>query len=388
MANHPSTVREPLIHLSKRAEITPVKAWMIRILAIVLALIVCGLAAFILIDRLREKPEEIGKFYYAFIKGSFTSSYRFWKFVKDLAILLAIALALTPAFRMRFWNTGAEGQTLVGVLAAIAVNFYLGGIKNAEGAALVPNAVLLPLMLLAALLAGAAWAVIPAVFKALWNTNETLFTLMMNYVAIYLVQCMLAVWVKSGSGSLPKLETGRLPVLRIPGIDSDYLLIILVVLVTTVVLHIYLNYSKHGYEISVVGESARTAQYVGISVKKVIIRTLLLSGAMCGLVGFLIAAGLDHSVTKDAVGGRGFTAIMVAWLAKFNPIGMVISAGLIQVLHQGSDQLSTDFGLRGAFPDVFVGIILFFVIGSEFFINYQVHFRGAARTAGKEEGIK
>ena len=388
MAQHAPAVHEPLLHLSKRAEITPVKAWMIRILSIVLALIVCGLAAFILIDRLRERPGEIGKFYYAFIKGSFTSSYRFWKFIKDLAILLAIALALTPAFRMHFWNTGAEGQTLVGVLGAIAVNFYLGGLKNADGSAVVPEGLLLILMLLAALFSGAVWAVIPAVFKARWNTNETLFTLMMNYVAIYLVQCMLAVWVKSGSGSLPKLETGRLPVLRIPGIDSDYLLIILVVLATTVALHIYLNYSKHGYEISVVGESARTAQYVGISVPKVIIRTLLLSGVMCGLVGFLIAAGLDHSVTKDAVGGRGFTAIMVAWLAKFNPIGMVISAGLIQVLHQGADQLSTDFGLRGAFPEVFVGIILFFVIGSEFFINYEVHFRGASRAANKEAGIK
>lgn len=388
MAHRASTAHEPLIHLSKRSDILPGKAWGIRLLSIALALIVCGLAAFILIDRLREHPEEIGKFYSAFIRGSFSSSYRFWKFVKDLAILLAIALALTPAFRMRFWNIGAEGQTLMGALGAIAVNFYLGGMLDADGKQLVPNGVLLILMLLAALLAGAVWAVIPALFKARWNTNETLFTLMMNYVATYTVTCALAAWVKSGSGNLPKLETGRLPVLRIPGMDSDYFLIILVVLLVTVALYIYLNYSKQGYEISVVGESTRTAQYVGISVPKVIIRTLLLGGALCGLAGYLFAAGLDHSITKDTVGGKGFTAILVAWLGKFNPFAMIISAGLIQVLHQGAEQLSTDFFLRSAFPEVFVGIILFFVIGSEFFINYEVRFRGAARPAKQEEGIK
>ncbi len=375
-----SETRVPLIHLSKRTGVTPEKAWTVRILAFVLALIVCGLAAFLLIESLQEHPERIGEFYFAFIDGSFTTSYRFWKFVKDVAILLSIALALTPAFRMRYWNTGAEGQTLVGVLGAIAVNFYLGSKLS--------NGPLLLLMLLAALAAGGVWALIPAVFKAMFNTNETLFTLMMNYVAMYLVDLMLAIWVTSGSGVLGSMETGRLPVLHIEGIDSEYLLIILIVMLTTGALYVYLNYSKHGYEISVVGESPRTAKYVGINVAKVIIRTLLLGGAMCGLSGFLIAAGLDHSVTNTSVGGQGFTAIMVAWLGKFNPIAMVISAALIQVLRLGAEQLTATFDLRGAFPEVFVGIILFFVIGSEFFINYEVHFRGSLHQAGAKEALK
>ena len=368
-----SQVREPLIHLSKRASVNPVRAWAIRIAAVVLGLIVCGLVAFLLIDKLNENPGRIGDFYEAFIKGSFSTSRKLWKFLKNIAILLCISLALTPAFRMRFWNIGGEGQTLVGVLGAIAVDFYLGG--------LIPEWLLLILMFAAALLAGMVWGVIPALFKAKWGTNETLFTLMMNYVATFLVAYFLVVWVPSGSSSLGKLKYGKLP-----AIGNDYLLIILIVLALAVGLYIYLNYTKHGYEINVVGESVRTAQYVGINEKKVIIRTMILSGALCGLAGYLIAAGLDQTVTTESAGGQGFTGIMVAWLGKFNPLAMILTAGLIQLLNQGAAQISQDFDVSGAFPNVIIGIILFFIIGSEFFINYEIHFRGhhSHAEAGKE----
>ena len=368
-----SEVREPLIHLSKRASIRPVKAWTIRLAAIALGLIVCGLVAFLLIEKLNQNPGRIGDFYEAFIKGSFSTSRKFWKFLKNIAILLCVSLALTPAFRMRFWNIGGEGQTLVSVLGAIAVDFYLGG--------KVPEWILLILMFAAALLSGMVWAVIPALFKAKWGTNETLFTLMMNYVATFLVSYFLVIWVPSGSSSLGKLKYGKLP-----SVGNDYLLIILIVLALAVGLYIYLNYTKHGYEINVVGESVRTAQYVGINEKKVIIRTMILSGALCGLAGYLIAAGLDQTVTTESAGGQGFTGIMVAWLGKFNPLAMILTAGLIQLLNQGAAQISQDFDVSGAFPSVIVGIILFFIIGSEFFINYEIHFRGSHSTAeaGKE----
>ena len=358
-----SEVREPLIHLSKRSTIRPAKAWAIRLAAIVLGLLVCGLIAFLLIEKLNNNPGRIGDFYAAFIKGSFSTNRKFWKFLKNIAILLCVSLALTPAFRMRFWNIGGEGQTLVSVLGAIAVDFYLGG--------KIPEWLLLILMFCAALLSGAVWGVIPALFRAKWGTNETLFTLMMNYVATYLVSYFLVIWVPSGSSSLGKLKYGKLP-----SIGHDYLLIILVVIALTVGLYIYLNYTKHGYEINVVGESVRTAQYVGINEKKVIIRTMILSGALCGLAGYLIAAGLDQTVTTESAGGQGFTGIMVAWLGKFNPLAMILTAGLIQLLNQGAAQISQDFDVSGAFPSVIVGIILFFIIGSEFFINYQIHFRG------------
>ena len=365
-----SEVREPLVHLSKRASINPMKAWAIRLAAIAVGLIICGLVAFLLIEKLNENPEKIGDFYEAFIKGSFSTNRKLWKFLKNTAVLLCISLALTPAFRMRFWNIGGEGQTLVSVLGAIAVDFYLGG--------KIPEWLLLILMFFAALLSGAVWGVIPALFKAKWGTNETLFTLMMNYVATFLVSYFLVIWVPSGSSSLGKLKYGKLP-----AVGNDYLLIILVVLALTIGLYVYLNYTKHGYEINVVGESVRTAQYVGINEKKVIIRTMILSGALCGLAGYLIAAGLDQTVTAESAGGQGFTGIMVSWLGKFNPLAMILTAGLIQLLNQGAAQISQDFDISGAFPNVIVGIILFFVIGSEFLINYEIHFRRHART-GKE----
>ncbi len=363
MSKRDSEARVPLFHLSKRASIEPWKAWLIRVAAVALGLIVCGLVAFLLIEKLQQKPEKIGEFYYTFIKGAFGNTGKFWRFLKNLAVLLCISLALTPAFRMRFWNIGGEGQTLIGVLSAIAVDFYLGG--------KIPEWILLILMLIAALAAGAAWGVIPALFRAKWGTNETLFTLMMNYVATYLVAYFLVIWVPSGSSSLGKLKNGKLPV-----IGNENVLIIIVVLLVTAALYIYLSYTKHGYEINVVGESVRTARYVGIKVNRVIIRTMILSGALCGLAGYLIAAGSDQTVTTTSAGGQGFTGILVAWLGKFNPLFMILTAALIQLLNQGANQISQDFGVNNALPNVIVGIILFFVIGCEFFINYEVHFRG------------
>ena len=366
---------EPLIHLSKRESISPIKSWLIRLAAILLGLLVCGLVAYILSDRLRSGKKSLLDFYYSFlVKGSFQSSRKMWKFFKNMAVLQCISLAVTPAFRMQFWNTGAEGQTLMGVWGAIAVAFHFGG--------RVPEGLLLVLMLAAALLCGAIWALIPAIFKARWNTNETLFTLMMNYVAANVVSYFLVIWVPSGSSSLGKLKFGKLP-----SIGHDYLLIILLAFLLTIAVHVYLNYSKHGYEISVVGTSVRTAQYSGMNVKKIIIRTMIVSGLLCGLTGYLIAAGLDQSITTESVGGQGFTAIMVSWLAHFNSLAMLLTSGLITLLNQGAAQISQDFNVSGAIPDVIVGIILFFIIGSEFFINYKVKLRRRTR-AVREEGIK
>ena len=358
------------MYLSKRASIPTWKAWLIRIAAVILALVICGGVAFLLIEKLQKNPEKITDFYYAFIKGAFSSPRRIWKFLKELSILLCISLALTPAFRMRFWNIGGEGQTLIGVLSAIAVAFYLGG--------KVPEWMLLVMMLLAAMTAGAVWAAIPAVFRAKWGTNETLFTLMMNYVTTYIVGFFLIVWVPSGSSNLGKLKYGQLPV-----IVNEQLLTIALVLLLTVALYIYLNYTKHGYEISVVGESIRTAQYVGINEKKVIIRTMVLSGALCGLAGYLIA-GSGQTVTTQSAGGQGFTGIMVSWLGKFNPLFMIMTAGLIQLLDTGAAQISQDFGVNNSLPNVIVGIVLFFIIGSEFFINYEIHFQHHEKNEGKE----
>ena len=289
-------------------------------------------------------------------------------------MLLGISLAVTPAFKMRFWNIGAEGQVLIGCLATAACMICLGD--------KLPNAVLILVSLIAALAAGGLWGFLPAFFKAKWNTNETLFTLMMNYIATQLAAFFIIVWeVPKGAGKIgiinQNTEAGWLPVVG----GQKYLLVILVVAILTVFMYIYLNYSKHGYEIAVVGESQRTASYAGIKVERVIIRTMVLSGAVCGLMGLLLTAGTDHTLTTTIVGGRGFTAVMVSWMAKFNPIIMVFTSLLLVVLGRGASEISSTFGLNQSFSDILTGIILFFIIGSEFFITYQV----SLRKGGKKE---
>ncbi|MBQ7519362.1 MAG: ABC transporter permease, partial [Clostridia bacterium] len=188
--------------------------------------------------------------------------------------------------------------------------------------------------------------------------------------------------VPKGAGKIgiinQQTQIGWLPVIG----NYKYLLNVIVVAIICVAMYIYLGYSKHGYEISVVGESERTAKYVGIKVSRVIIRTMLLSGAICGLTGMLLVGGTDHTLTTSITGGRGFTAVMVAWLAKFNPIWMILTSFLLVFLQRGASEISTVFGLNQSYGDILTGIILFFIVGSEFFIQYKINFRHAA---GKEE---
>lgn len=363
MSNKAKT-REPLFHIVKRDSLPWYTSWIIRIVAILLALIVCALLTMFLTH---ENPISV---YATMIKGAFGSSRRIWNLLQGIAILLCISLAVTPAFKMRFWNIGAEGQVLVGGLATAACMILLGD--------KIPNGLLIIIMIIASMLAGAVWAVFPAIFKAKFNTNETLFTLMMNYVGIQLVSYFVTVWeVPKGSGKIGIINqsshAGWLPVIG----EYDYLLNIIVVAVLTVLMYVYLKYSKHGYEISVVGESENTARYIGINVKKVIIRTMLLSGAVCGVAGLLLVGGTNHTITTTTADGRGFTAIMVSWLAKFNPIYMILTSFLIVFLQKGANEISTVFRLNQSFSDIITGIILFFIIGSEFFINYQIKFHHA-----------
>ena len=350
-----------LFHLSKRKELPWYSAWAIRGAAIVLALVVCAIVTTALTG---ENPFAIYKTMWA---GAFGTKRRTWNTMQYLALLLCVSLAVTPAFRMRFWNIGGEGQVLMGGLATAACMILLGD--------KVPNWLLIVIMIASALAAGGIWGAIPAFFKAKWNTNETLFTLMMNYVATQLVAFFVIVWeVPKGAGKIGIInqttQAGWLPQIG----SYKYLLNILVVAVLTVVMYFYLTRSKHGYEIAVVGESERTARYVGIKVGKVIVRTMLISGGICGLAGLLLVGGTDHTITTTIAGGRGFTAVMVAWLAKFNPLIMVFASFLLVFLSRGASEITTIYGLNHSFGDILTGIILFFIIGSEFFIGYRLSF--------------
>ncbi|MFR0800454.1 MAG: ABC transporter permease [Suilimivivens sp.] len=361
--------KEPLFHIVKRSALPWYQALLIRIAAIILALILCAVITTITTGI---NPIQV---YESIFAGAFGSVRKTWVTLQNISILLLISLALTPAFKMKFWNIGGEGQVLVGGLAAAACMICLDD--------KMPGGLVILCMVLASIAAGAVWGLIPAFFKAKWNTNETLSTLMMNYIATQLVAFFTIVWeVPKGSGKIGIINQdtnlGWLP----QAFGSKYLLSIIVAVLVTLFMYVYLNFSKQGYEISVVGESENTAKYVGIKVEKVIIRTMLLSGAVCGLVGLLLVGGINHTVTTTIAGGQGFTGVLVSWMSKFNPLTMVFSSFLIIFMDRGASEISTNFGLNHSYADILTGIILFFIIGCEFFITYRLQFR---KKAEKEE---
>lgn len=361
MANVVKKSHEPLIHMAKRDDISGLKAWMIRIAAILIGLLVVGIISAILIGTNFFEVYDImftGVFG-RLLQGKTTL---LWRFLQQTAILLCLSLAVTPAFRMKFWNCGAEGQALIGGLAAMVCMIEIGDA--------VPNGVLLLIILVCSILAGAVWGMIPALFHAKYKTNETLFTLMMNYVATQIVAYYVYV-TGSGSGIIQPVGEGNLPSI----LGQKYLLNILVVAVLMVAMYIYLKYSKHGYEIIVVGESRNTARYIGINVKKIIIRTMIISGAVCGIAGMLLVSGTDHSINTNTIGGQGFTAIMISWLGQFNPFIMAAMAGLVTFLQTGAAKVADTFFLNSSYADVMSGVVILFLVGCEFFIQYSVKFR-------------
>lgn len=361
MATNQKKHHEPLLHIAKRSHTPGWQAWLIRLAAILLGFLIVGVMSSMLTGITAGESYEI------MFKGVFGrllegKTTLLWRFLQQTAILLCLALAVTPAFRMRFWNCGAEGQALVGGLAAMVCMIELGG-KVPEGA-------LIAIIFVCSVVAGAIWGLIPALFQAQYKTNETLFTLMMNYVATQIVAYY--VYIKGGgSNVINPVKTGNLPVI----FGEKYALNILIVAVLMVAMFIYQKYSKHGYEISVVGESQNTARYVGIDVKKVIIRTMAISGAICGIAGMLMVAGTDHSINTSTMGGQGFTAIMISWLGQFNPFIMALMSGLVTFLETGAAKVADSFFLNSAYADIVSGVVILCLVGCEFFIQYTVKFR-------------
>ena len=358
-----------MIQISKRGAVSSKRNIAIGLAAIVLAIIVC---AVITMATTGTDPFAV---FSAFINGSFGSERKLWIFLQDTAILLIISLAVTPAFKMHCWNLGAEGQVLAGAMAAAACMVLLGDTMS--------NGALIACMVIVSVVTVALWAGIPAFFKAKFNTNETLFTLMMNYVATQIVAYFCVKWENPvGSCTIGVInaqnEAGWLPQL-----GTKYLLVILVAVIMTVLIYFYLNYTKHGYEIAVVGESERTARYIGIKVPRVIIRTMLFSGAICGVAGLLLVGGIHHTVSTSLVGGQGFTAVMVSWLAAFNPIVMILTSALLIFMGSGANQLASSCGLNQSFGDILTGVLIFFISGSEFFVQYKISFRKKSKEVGK-----
>ena len=353
------TVREPLFQVSKRGDIPLWQAIVIRAGAIVGGLLltscifglVAGVSPFAVLGEM--------------FNGALGNKNRIWILLRETSLLLLVGLALVPAFKMKFWNLGGNGQILIGALATAMVMRSQLAVDNPGLANII--------MVLAAVLAGAIWAVIPAIFKAFFKTNESLFTLMMNYIAVELVSFFVYKWVWPET-SLGNIPTGHLPTI-IKGSNEVTMsfLTILCAVVFTVAMYFYIKNSKHGYEVSVVGESEKTAKYAGMNVKKVLIRTLVLSGAICGIVGMLLVGSVKFTLNSTIDGNMGFTAIMATWLGKFNPFIMIGTSFLIVFMSKGMSFASEFFDLNNnSIANVLVAVMYFIIIACEFFILYKV----------------
>ena len=348
----------PLIRLAKRDGMSRRKMWAIRAAAFVVAILI-GAVVFLLIGN---NPISA---YGTILTGSLGKKTAIRQTVRIAIPLLGTALAIAPCFKMKFWNIGAEGQITAGAVGAAYFALFW--------ADRLPGPVLLVVMAIAGALFGGIWALIPAFFKTRWGTNETLFTLMMNYIAIGIVNWLQGgPWEgRPGSQIIPQYDDAAvLP--KVLGVHCGWI----IVLALTVLMYFYMKYTKQGYEIAVVGESENTARYAGMNVGRIVMRTMFLSGAISGLVGFIVSSGADNTLHSGVAAGVGFTAITVAWLAQLNPFAMVGISALLAVLEKGAATLQTQMQVPASISDIITGVVLFCMLGCEFFINYQVILRG------------
>jgi len=375
--NEVKNKREPIFHVSKNTVLPFWQKAIFMLIAIVIALLLIGVIGLLLI---KSNPMKI---YTALFKGPFID---IWTFLQNGAMLLGFTIAIVPAFRMKYFNMGANGCVLMSCAAAIACMKFLPEIKIAGSA--MPNWLIIICMVVAGILASTIYSLIPALFKAFLDINETLFTLMSNYIAIKLVSFLIFVWDKSGSGTL-NIVNRSTKIGWFPNIGNKYVLSIIVVAVLTVIIAIYLKFTKHGFEAALVGESVNTARYVGINDKFVMLRTIALCGVLCGILGVVYAGSISHTLTEK-IGGLGFTAILVTWLSNFSPIMMVVISYLVVFLQTGTNYVSSSLQLGSSdFSSVCVGIMFFCVIGAQYFINYKVELTSRGRRIfGIKEKVK
>ena len=359
-------VKEPLVRMTKRGIITTKQRVIVYVVGFILALVVGAL----MLLAIGKNP------FFAYrdmVVGSFGTAIASAETIRIAVPLLIASVAVGFAFKMKFWNIGAEGQILAGaifssyiVIHSINNNNYIGRLP------------LHLIMVILAMVGGALFGFLPAYFKTKWETNETLFTLMLNYVAIHYVAYLqsLRSWQHPDS-TYPKIvdfatfTNGKVALPRLFGVHIGWIFAIII----AVIAYFYLTKTKHGYEISVVGDSLNTARYAGMNTRWIQIRTLLISGALCGFAGYLQVAGANHTLTATTAGGVGFTAITVAWLAKLNPFVMIPIAIFIAMLQKGSLFIQSTMRIPAAAADLLTGLILFFMLGSEFFIEYKLVFR-------------
>jgi simple sugar transport system permease protein len=359
------------LKLERRMEPSRTANILVPILSILLALVACG----VLLLIVGVNPLET---YRAMVQGAFGSAYAVSETLVRATPLMLTGLAVSVAFRMLFWNIGAEGQLAMGAFAASGVAIFLP--KAVPG---ISAWALLPLMLVAGFIGGALWGLIPAMLKAFLSVNEIITSLMLNYVAILWIQYLYYGPWRDPQGFgfpgtaefvreawLPRLrDTEWLPQLFATGRLHWGLVL---AIVAAIVVWLIMDRTRWGYEIKIIGENPRAARYAGISIVRNILLVMILSGGLAGLAGFVQVAGISHRLQQGIVVGDGYTAIIIAWLAQLNPFGVLIVSVLMAGLFVGGDQIQITMGLPAAVAGVLQGAILFFVLGGNFFTQYRI----------------
>lgn len=355
-------IKTPLVSVIKREGLSTYKAIIIRVATFAFAFLFAMVLCVLVVD------ENIFEVIGTLVQGA---TIRPWRLLWDAAVLLAFGIAIIAPFKMKYWNMGANGQVLMGALISIVLMFYLNDFAAKSS---LNNTLLIILMLVCSILVSVLWGVIPAIFKVYFKTNETLFTLMMNYIAAGLVSYVNYV-LAGGNKESPGVINSATKSGWLPDVLDKYFIPIVIIIAITTIMYFYMKKTKQGYEISVVGDSINTAKYVGMNTKKIIIRTLVVSGIICGIIGFIYASAINHSIDKNTCGSLGFTGVLVAWLSNFSPIIMAGVSFLLAFLTLGTSKVSSTYRLgNNDISNVIIGLIFFSILICEFFIRFRVIF--------------
>ena len=348
------------IYITRRMGISKLNAWLIRAGGILAAFLLSGILCTII------SPGTFGMYFKLLFEGNFSQVDYIFDLLCCISTYLLLSIAVAPAFKMKFWNIGAEGQAIVGtIVTAVILLLFPQSI---------PGPVVIIFALVASIAAGMLWAFIPTICKIKFNANETLFTLMMNYIAIALGGMTVAFCAKGGSQQFPNITDSSRLIINIG--ETRYIPFIAIAIILTVLMYFYLTKTKHGFELSVMGDSRNTARYTGMSITKITIRTMLISGAIAGLVGFLLVCGQHKTLSENLVNGKGFTGVLIAWLGHFNPAEIGLYSFLIGFIDQGVTYAAGDVKVPTSyFSGLMIGLFIFVVVVTEFFVSYQIKIR-------------
>ncbi|MDX9809471.1 MAG: ABC transporter permease [Sphaerochaetaceae bacterium] len=299
--------------------------------------------------------------YSAMVKGAFGNARWFQYTIVEALPLLLCGLGVGIAFRLKFWNIGAEGQYIWG---AIGITWVMQFWK------FLPVWMLLPVGLVVGLITGALWAGVPGYLKAQWGVDETLTTLMLNYVAIGYAEYLYIDHWKAPFGNFGTPEFPELA--RLPRVWGRVHAGVFIALALVVILWFFLYKTRWGFEMNMIGKNPRAARYQGVSIKKNIVVAMLASGAICGLAGAVNTAAVTFRLTKGVDAGYGFTGIVIAWMAGLNPFASIVVAIVMAALKTGADQLQIAVKLPEAMGPVLQGLVLIPLLAGSIFTDYHL----------------